>query len=365
MKRYIVLILFLLSLIVIIFYLKADYSIDYKINKIKVMEKFENNRYYFFIDNKYQLDVYSKRKFNKKLITNIKRVKDNNEECLILTSKKLEVYPLCYKDNKQISYDLIESKKLKKYFNAKENIKEDKDKSFEFFNNLDSNTYIAVWKYNGFYIMNEDEINTLNILKDDRYSNDLSVIAEKYIFLPDYDSEHVFNAYYKVDITKNKYKKIEIPFDIDYDSYILGTNEEFIYIYDKKYKTEYEINIKKDKVKVIGNEEDGYIKYTNGKESKTSWSKLDSGKIKFTFNKDSNYTYKVNNNLTMKMKENNKLETIIYDKKVDYIDEYQNHVYFLDGEYLYDFIPYYGSKKIARNFEWNFNKDNTIFIFNK
>ena len=64
-------------------------------------------------------------------------------------------------------------------------------------------------------------------------------------------------------------------------------------------------------------------------------------------------------------KENKKIKKIIYDKSVDYISSFNDFVYFLDGEYLYEYIPKSGSKKIARNFEWNFNKENTIFIYNE
>lgn len=366
MKKNITIILIILSILIFILYLVKDYTIEYKVDKIKITEKYYKKRYIFTLDNKYLMDIYSNKKFNKKLIKNIKKVKDGNYECLILKSSKLTVYPLCRKDDKQISYDLVESKKLSKYFNKSKILEENDDKSFEFFNNVENETYISIWKYNGFYIMNGTEITTLNIFGEDRYSNDLCVNSNKYIFLPDYDSKHTFNYFYKVDVTKKNFTKIKTGYEIDYDSYILGSHDEFIYLYDRKYKTEYEFNLKKDKLKIIGNKENGFIKYKNGKIEKTSWNKLDKKMVHFTFNKESNYSYKNNKKEFIKIfSDNKKLINIIYKKPVTYIDEYKDKVYFLDKEYLIEFSPIYGSKKVVRNFEWNFNKDNTIFIYNK
>ena len=72
-----------------------------------------------------------------------------------------------------------------------------------------------------------------------------------------------------------------------------------------------------------------------------------------------------NFNIYADLSNQKKIKKIIYDKSVDYISSFNDFVYFLDGEYLYEYIPKSGSKKIARNFEWNFNKENTIFIYNE
>lgn len=365
-KKVLVLILLLLIVIVYLAFLLKDYSIEYTVNEINVKEKYESNRYYFEIDNNYIMDIYSNKKLNKKMIDKIEKVKDGNYECLLLTSDKLDVYPLCRDKDNQISYDLVNNEKLEKHFTKKEKVNENNTKSFEFFNNLDKNTYIAIWKYNGFYILNENNTKTLNIFKNDRYSNDLSVNTDKYIFVPDYDSNHTFNSFYVVDLKDKDYKKYDIDFDIDFDSYILGQNEEFVYLYDTKFKVEYEFNLKKGKVSIIGNEEEGYVTYKNSKIEKTTYNKLNNKKEFFTFDKDLIYNYSNEEDKFIKTFNDNKnIKNVIYDKKVDYIDFYLDKVFFLDGEYLYLFTPISGSKKIVRNFEWNFNKENTIFIYSE
>lgn len=365
MKKVLVIVLLVLTFLIIIAFLVKGYSIEYTLNDVKVTEKYEDNRYHFEFDNKYIMDIYSSKKLSKKRIEKIEKVKDGNYECLILTSD-LEVYPLCRDKDNQISYDLVDSEKIEKLFNKKDEIKEDSEKSFEFFNNLDEDTYVAIWKYNGFYILNGDEVETLDLFNEDRYSNDLCTNTDRYIFVPDYDSNHTFKSFYVVDLKKKDYKKYDMEFEIDYDSYILGQNEEFVYLYDSKYKIEYEFNLKKGKVSIIGNEEEGFITYKNSIKKETSYSKLNKKEERFTFKNDFIYGYENKDDKFIKnFKENNKISNIIYGKEVDYIDSYQDKVFFLDGEYLYLFTPFYGSKKIVRNFEWNFNKDNTIFVYNE
>ena len=95
-------------------------------------------------------------------------------------------------------------------------------------------------------------------------------------------------------------------------------------------------------------------------------SKLNNKKEFFTFDKDLIYNYSNEEDKFIKTFNDNKnIKNVIYDKKVDYIDFYLDKVFFLDGEYLYLFTPISGSKKIVRNFEWNFNKENTIFIYSE
>lgn len=366
MKKVIGIILLIFIVVVVIAFFVKSYSISYVVNNVKISEEYIDNRYHFEFDKKYIMDVYTDKKINKKMISDVKKIKDNGYECLILKSEKLDVYPLCRNRNNQISYDLVESKKLEKYFDKKEKVKEDSSKSFEFFNNLDKETFIAIWKYDGFYILNEDEVSSLTLFDEDRYSNDLCTNTERFIFLPDYDSNHTFKSFYVVDLKKQDYKKYDMEYEIDYDSYILGRNEEFVYLYDLKYKTEYEFNLKNGNVKVIGNEKEGFITYKNSEVKRSSYGKLNKKEEIFTFKNNEIYNYKNENNMfVLNYKENKKIKKIIYDKNIDYISSFNDFVYFLDGEYLYEYIPKGGSKKIARNFEWNFNKENTIFIYNE
>lgn len=354
-------VLFLSILILVAFFIK-EYAIQYNVNGVKIREEYKSDRYIFNINKHYILDIYSDKIINKHLINKAKVIKDKNYECILLESEKLDVYPVCSNNKKQISIDLVKSNKLNKYLKVKKD-NNSSNKDFKYFNNLDKNTYIAVWKYNGFYIMNGEKIKTLHIFNTDRYSNDLCVNINNYIFLPNYDEKHTFKNYYIVDMKNGDYEKIKIDKEIDYDSVILGKYNNEIYLYDKKYKKEYKINIKKKKIYEIGSLADGFIAYKGGKEKKVKWSDLE--KEKFTFNEKEYYKYKNDNGLIKiyNNKSNNKIK--IYNKKVYLISDYQDKLYFLDKEYLIKYNPKYGSKRIIKNFEWDFNKKNTVFIYNE
>ena len=65
---------------------------------------------------------------------------------------------------------------------------------------------------------------------------------------------------------KNKNKETwQLNYDISFESYILGTVDNYIYIVDKKNKTEYRLDIKTREMKVVGNDTNGGITYNNSK----------------------------------------------------------------------------------------------------
>ena len=344
-KLFIVIIMFILILSVVLYYFKSNYVINYKVDNYKVKEQYKNNKYYFEISDKktYNFDSLQGRKFNKKQIDSIKYIKDNEYVCIIPLSNKIDTYPLCFYNDSSISYSLVNSDIIKSFF-IKNNYKLSKDESndskdFKFYNNLDKNEYIAIWKYNGFYILNENNIKTINLFKKDRYSNDLCFLNNKYLLLPNYNQSHEFTSFYKVDITSGKKEVIKTDYSISYESIIKGSFKNSVYFYDNKYKKSYVINIKKGSVY--------------------------EGKLVHLIKDKSNYIYLNNNGLLKKYNENKNLSTIIYNKDVNIIDEYKDNLYFVDKEYLYKYKPILGYKRIVKNFEWNFNLKNTIFIYNE
>lgn len=370
MKKIVVILLSILCLIMIIYYFRSDYIIGYKIDKFKIKEQYNDNKYYFEIMNNklYNFDYIVSRKLNKKQIENVVYIKDGVYECIIPKSKKLDTYPLCYRGNNLVSYTLVSSDKIKEFFikngYSNKNVYEKSDKDFQFYNNLDKKEYIAVWKYNGFYIMNENNIKTINLFNKDRYSNDLCYLNNQYLLLPNYDQEHEFNTFYIVNIKNGEKEKIDTDYNISYESYIVGVNEDSVYLFDKKYKNEYEINVKKGKVKLIGNEDKGYVKYKDGKRVSETLKYFNQSRT-FNLGSTSSYIYNEGASLTKTYKENKKYSTIIFDKKVNLVNTHNDKVYFILKDVLYEYIPYSGEKTIVKNFEWNFNLKDTIFIYNE
>ena len=47
------------------------------------------------------------------------------------------------------------------------------------------------------------------------------------------------------------------------------------------------------------------------------------------------------------------------------MDQNKDKVYFLSKDKLYVYSPLSGIKLLLENFEWNFNYENMIFVYNK
>ena len=95
------LIIFLLCYIFIIIfkYFISDYTVNYKLNNYEVSIKYRDKRYYVEInkDYKYNFDIYKKRNSNRKIISDIKVIKDDNFECIVPIIDGLNTNPLCYR----------------------------------------------------------------------------------------------------------------------------------------------------------------------------------------------------------------------------------------------------------------------------
>ena len=148
------LIIFLLCYIFIIIfkYFISDYTVNYKLNNYEVSIKYRDKRYYVEInkDYKYNFDIYKKRNLNRKIISDIKVINDDNFECIVPIIDGLNTYPLCYKENEYIDFNLIESEKLDEYKNKIVN--DTNDNEFKYYNSLDNTEYMALWNYKGYVV---------------------------------------------------------------------------------------------------------------------------------------------------------------------------------------------------------------------
>ena len=104
--------------------------------------------------------------------------------------------------------------------------------------------------------------------------------------------------------------------------------------------------------------------YNNGKFVSCSKSVYKVDKITFD-EYNSTYDYKYEDALIKTIENNEKIKTIIHNKDVNIIKDYKNLLYYTEDDYLYRYEPKSGNEKILYYFELNFNKDNTIFIYNK
>lgn len=367
MKKVIIVLNFLILVILVKFFL-SNYDITYKLNDYSIKTIYKKNYYYFEIEdknkNKYNFDVYGKRKIYKVKINKIENIQGDDFECIYPKIKDFKTYPLCYKNNELIDYNLIDSSLLSKYktvYNYDES-----NKDFVYFNNLNSNSYIALWNYKGYVIMNGKSYNKVELFKKDRYDNELSYQLNNNIYMPNYDMEHEFNELIVLNIENMSKKTIKLEYNIDYDSYIVGSVKQKIYLFDNKHSILYEIDTKKEKIKIIGSGQLGYVMYEKGEFKSCSKTLYTVKKIKYNdITTQSNYKYEFKDGTMKIYNSNKKIKTKIFDNKINILKKYKDEIYYLDNDTLYLYNPLTGSKKIFYNYELEFNNNNTIFIYIK
>ncbi len=370
MKKLIFTLLFIIFIVLVVKNYTSSYEIKYKIDSFIVNINYKNNRYYFEINGKYDFNfkIYSNRKISKKVISSIKEYKNDESYCIYPVIDFFDTYPLCYKADQLIDFSLIKDELSIEEYNSAE--KEDKiyyaNNNFTFFSNLSDDSYIAVWKYNGFYIMNRNKIKVLDIFEKDNYDNDLCVQINKYLLLPNYDEEHEFKKFLLINIVNGKKYTIETKYEISYDSYIAGTHLNNVYLYDSKSDILYEINIKLRNVKIVGDDTDGYIKIDKGEYKSATRNEYEIDKITYFELNSDDTDFNINEKGVFKYyKENNSLITLISNNlDLKFIESKNDKAYFIDDENLYEYISSLGFYKIFNYFELNFNKD-VIYIYNQ
>ena len=305
----------------------------------------------------YETISYQKYTPKRKLINKVKKYEKDNTSCVVLDSKKIDTNILCLEDGKRIDYhlvDILPSKYYKKYKNN-----EKKYKSINI-NLVDDTTYL-IWNYTGFYKLNKDKLQTIDLFKDDNYDIDLVTIVDKYLLIADYDQKYNYNKLIKINLENNKKEELKLGYDISFDSTIIGNYKKYIYIVDKKNKKEYEINIKNGNTEIVSRNKMGKV-IKNGKWEKIKLNKIITDNI--TFDKIEYNTYKSNNGLYMYQK-NIKAPIKISDKEIrEIVYASDEKVYYLVGEELYKYDFEHGETKILDYFELNFNYKNIIYIYN-
>lgn len=358
----ITLIIILFIVIIINIFKEKNYEIEYEINGFNITENYnkELDLYTYKISNdKITTSFVDYKKYTKdrKLITDIEEYEKENEYCIILKSEYLNTYPLCTNGDTNIDYHLVDKELLN--LNEEEDIEEKEYNNISIYN-LKSYKYIT-WNYRGFDILTNDSQDSISIFDADQYNIPLAVKLNKYLVIADYNSKYTFNKFYIINLEKNTKEEMEIKYDISFDSYILGTNDNSIYLVDKKSSVEYEIVPHKKKIRIVGTSyKDGTI-LEDGKWNKISLTKLSSETYSFTKEKiydfyieDKSLYLKYNNNVIIKIS-NQEVDKIIYSEN--------DKVFYLIGDTLYSYSINDGEIKAMNNFEWNFNYENNIFVY--
>ena len=282
MKKYKIYLIFIVILMIIPVFcklLKKNHEVVYKIRNYQIEEKFQienkSHTYEFYITKgkeEYSFTMENKNHKKTKIINEIKVYKEEDVKCILpIYNNKKELDLYCRKGNIQVSKEILKEdknykeilKKVEKYNlrkdSEKENIKNYKNMKV-YNSNIEDNALI-IWNYKGIYILKNDENKYQKFLDYDLYDNIEATTTSKYFVLLENTSVNGIEKIHCYDLVKEKYKVITLEEKLSKNSYINGVENDLVYITDTKKKKQYTLNIKKEELKEVGNEEDNYIKY--------------------------------------------------------------------------------------------------------
>ena len=357
------LIIIILLFLILFLFVPKNYTKKYTRDNYQIVESYnkKTKRYSLSIsldDKVYEYNFDSSYK-GKKLIKSIETLSNDNASCIINHMKNNNTSILCIEDNKNIDYRLVTSLDLSNYKSRRDN-----DNSGKKIDNITTydlmNKNYLIWNYNSFKFIEKNNSGDIKLFDSDYYNISIATVINNYMVIPNYDSAFNYKELILINL-KNKNKEVwKLNYDVSFESYVLGTYKDSIYLVDKKNKVEYELNIKKRTMDVIGNEgRDGKILVDNKFES-ISMLKLVNNIMSFTYGDDQKYILE-GSNLLLKTANTKVLVTKQGVSKVVYSDK--NYVYYLVGDDLYYYDQSNGEVKVMNYFEWNFNNNNSIFIY--
>jgi hypothetical protein len=410
----VILFLFLIAISVqILFTIFGDghevlYNIKDKEKTFSVKEIYKQNKkgiedYYDIVIN----DTYSYKIFNNlnkksNIIKEIKYFEDSGLKCIypIFKVKSLKLDVQCKNGEYLIFYQNIKgiNSKLDKFVNQLENYNESqflndtKNKEENTFvvvyrNNMKKDLYFASPSYKGIYLINNNEmhknIETLEIFNHDVYEPNIIGSVGKYLLVADYNSEYNFDTFHIIDLVTGNKKTIKGKEKISFNSFVQGNYKDSIYLIDKDKKTQYEINIKEEKITLVGNTRIGTIFYKNNKKEKKHINDVIKENLKFsnkiedTSNKfdeviETTHFYyllkKEKNKMKVYRKNKSGLDLITFLFESDNVSNYsfdKGYMFFMDK----DEVKYYSDetslKTAYKQSEMAFNSSIKYYIYTK
>lgn len=405
MKKIIKLIIAIIIALIIFeflfFIFKTHHNTNYTVKnekiKYKVNEVFKNKMYYLRVtntDKTYTFEVpnnfYKRKKILKKIYTyNLgntsciyPKYKHDNDSSNIICSKNNSAYSYEYY-KKELS-PFVKILKKKGFSNPSWNEDSNKQNRLNnvtiYPNNINDETYIYIYNYKGFYSINKESQTNIKILKSDKYKNHLGVQVDKYYVIPDYDENHSYKHFYRIDMTKDKIKKFKVKKKVNSDSYINGVIDNELYLFDKDNLVQYKINPKKKKQKEVGNKEDKVLNYDLGFKKVNVYEMRDNivkfktiddyinkleknTSIKFIEKNKDSYYYQTANNDVYYYNLNSKVKMLLFNKKISDFKLIKNTIYFISEDTMYSYSIDTDINKLVTYSELSFNPDNRIAIY--
>lgn len=376
------------------------YESTYKIDGFKVTEKRvkrtkdEKDNYYFEIrkkDSIFSIQTYKNLSKQQNVLKTIKYFKNDEYECIFPITKKDKAITdiICIKNNKYYYYNSLANKDndldrfaktLAKYridFENKLDILKS-DSYITLYSNISDMT-LGIENYKGLYIISKSGLKNIELFDNDIYKKDISFFTKDFYIVADYNETFDFHNFYVVNLKNGKKFKIVSNNKISMYSFIQGSIDNKVYLLDTSNKKQYEIDINRRDVSIVGNDKNGVMINQNGKWQNISIYDAINNKIMFNnsesrFNdkeyvrvdKEGNilsgyyYLYIKNNNKYDVYKSNvQNIDNLVYLFTTDNIDNifYSNDfVFYKDSNYIKYYSDLTGVKTLIKCNEVSFNK---------
>ena len=386
----------------ITFIFKTHHEITYNLKdqneKYKVTEIYKNKKYYLKIENKtykYSFEINNTFHKRKKIIKKIYTYSIDKTKCIYpqtKNKKNQETNIICSKDNKTYSYLNYQKKltpfiqKLQKQgitspsWNKQSNSTKNIETLSAYQKNINPNTHILIYKYNGFYNISNKKLEIIKLFNNDTYINTLGANIDRYYIIPNYNQKYDYNQLYIIDMKTGKVKTKDIKQKISKDSYINGIINNEIYLFDKDELKQYKISKKGKKVEEVGNKKQGALYYNLKFETKDVYTFRDNN-IKFKTTND--YIKQIEKNTSIKFIEkqndtyyyvtkegnvyyyntNNKIKVLLFNKNIKDFKLIKETLFFIENDTLYSYSQQEGIKKLLTYKELSFNWDNRLAIY--
>lgn len=377
---------------------KVEYDVLGKIDFHVVEEYNKDTNYYIEISyKKYKFSFINDTNYHKKMkiIKDIEYFKNKDVFCVYPVFKddaSLEM--LCNKEGKYYSYySLKEDPSVLKFVQALKKKGytfedyEESDKYEEynhikvFRNNRRKEDKIILWNYTGIDIIG-DEYHTFKLSNRDIYNNKLWSLVGNYYISPSYEDKFSFDKMIEIDLDKGKKKEIKLDKEVSFDSYINGIHDDFIYIMDKDYLSQYSYNYKKHTFLEVGNKENNGVYYHNNKKEIINIYDLAKKELSFTndihlkemdklftikekYKYLNRYYFITEDNSVYSLYEKNLTEPIFLFKMEDIreVEIVGDSVYFIQGDSIYFYNRYSGLKKVLTKNELKYNFSNIYDVY--
>ena len=365
-RRLALLLIIILIIALVLFFLfrRKDYTVTYSVNDYEITESYHKEEdYYSFIIKKGETErfaiVYNQHFSSKKNIDQITEYQTETESCITISSNKVRIEPLCTKEETQISYHLV-SDEMKEKLGVTSETKE--DTILTTYNNINVYHYrnhnYYIWNYRGFYHINENTTENIQLFDKDIYNPTLITQVNDTLVIPDYNTDYYFDKVILLDMNTGRTTTWTLETSIYFDSAVLGVYLGDLYIIDKHEKTEWQLNIAKQKQERVGTEQKG------GKIYDHEWTNVTMNRLLYqenTFKGTTILEYNIKEDGLYAIFDNHQMK-IRESAPSKILSNTDNTVYYLVNDNVYSYNKEEGEKLLLNYFEWNFNSENVIFI---